>query len=369
MGRWLEHGRIAVAAALLSAIGCMAGLPALAADSALNLAQKALTGGKPDLALRALNAALSGNALKGADIAKAFYLRGLAFAKTGNQAAAIADFNNALYLKGLGEADRQAAIAAKTAAYAKAGVPVKTEASAPPATPALPAVAEVAPAPVVPKASKKQFAAVVTPEPAAGGTTRSSEPLPWQPEASSTSAQIASPAPQTDVAVSAPSKVGAQAAAIDTPFNSLLGGLFSIGQAGPAAANPPPAEAAPAAPATTATVTETVPAWKTASLASTAERAPAPALAKRATAAKPGGIYLQVASLRTTDLAQALADKLAVDHAAILAGLQPTVAPTVLGNMGTFYSVQLGPVASKAAGSALCARLRKEGVDCYFATP
>lgn len=91
-----------------------------------------------------------------------------------------------------------------------------------------------------------------------------------------------------------------------------------------------------------------------------------------APASKPpahGGLYLQLASLRTAGDAQAFADGIASRDASVLAGLKPIVVPAVIGNMGTFYTVRLGPVASNSAGNQLCAGLRKAGVDCYFATP
>jgi SPOR domain len=41
----------------------------------------------------------------------------------------------------------------------------------------------------------------------------------------------------------------------------------------------------------------------------------------------------------------------------------------VLGNMGTFYAVHVGPVASAAAGEGLCKKLKGSGVDCFLAAP
>ena len=335
----------AVAAMLLAAV------PAHAAEQPLAPAQKAMASGKPDLAIRALTAALAGSALKGGDIARAYLLRGQANAKAGHDAAAISDFNTALYLKGLSETDRQAALAAKAEAYKKAGVAAA-------GGPAKPAAAEPATVPV------PNLDAVVTTEPpakpvkkaakpAAAEQTASADPLPWQGAAAKTPAP---PAPAS-APVSAPAADGDG----ENPVNAVLGSLFSFGQTSPAPA-PAAAEPAPAATATTAPAPAAAPVWKTAGLSPDAER---PAKAAKAS----GGLYLQVASLRTTGEAQVVADKLSADHATALGGLSPSITPTVLGNMGTFYAVRLGPVASKAAGTTVCARLRKEGVDCFFATP
>jgi hypothetical protein len=360
---WGDLRRGLIAAAVLLPVACVLPASALAADSPLDLAQKALKSGKPELALRALNAALSGNLLKGNDIAKAFYLRGLAFAKSGNQAAAIADLNNALYLKGLSDADRQAAMAAKSAAFQKAGVPMKSDAGSAPA--AAPVTAEAPPPNAKPKKMKEL--ASVPDGAAASEQTASAEALPWQAATLPPAASKPVPAVQTAaVTPAADPTPNRPVSASENPVNSFLGGLFSFGQPAPAK---PAAAAEAQAFAPTVTVTPAASGtaasnWKTAGLTKAAS---SPVVV--APSAKAGGIYLQVASLRTTGEAQTVADKLTSDHAATLAGIQPSIAPTVLGNMGTFYAVRLGPVANKAAGTVLCARLRKEGVDCFFATP
>lgn len=350
VGWRLQVWRVGTAAMLL------ASAPAHAAEQPMALAQKALTAGKPDLAIRSLTAGLAGSAFKGGDIAKAYLLRGQANAKAGHEAAAISDFNTALYLKGLSETERQTAMAAKAGAYQTAGVAAagsaaKAPAAAPAAVPAPNLDAVVTTAPPA-KRSRK----AAPPAAAAAGQTASADPLPWQGAA----AQSPAPAPAKPSAgpTDAPDEAGN-----DNPVSAMLGGLFSFGQSSPAPA-PAAAEPAPAvtATATAASASTAAPVWKTAGLA--------PESAKAARTAKAGGgLYLQVASLRTTSEAQAMADKLAADHAAALDGLSPSITPTVLGNMGTFYAVRLGPVASKAAGTAVCARLRKEGVDCFFSTP
>jgi len=341
-GRY-QWRRIIVAVTLATALGLA---PAMAADSPLLLAQKAMKAGKTDLALRALNAALSGGSLQGADIAKAYYLRGLANTKMGNQTAAISDLNNALWLKGLSEAERQDALAAKTAAYQAAGAPAQVATRVTPVPIAktqaevvsVPAAIEEPSTEAAPASPKREAKA------ASAETTASVEALPWQGKAM--------PAPETP-------EPGPASPAAANPLSSLLGGLFNLGEPTPAAASPPPqAEEPAAAPARAA------PAWKTAGATDPAATATSPSRAART-----GSLYLQLASLRTPVEADAFSAKLTSEHAAAIAGLEPSVAPSILGNMGTFYTVRLGPVASKAAGSAVCAKLRKEGVDCFFSTP
>ncbi len=311
---------------------------AFAAEAAIPLAQKALKAGKPDLAIKAMNVALASNGLKGAEIARAYYVRGLAQAKARNPAAAIADLSHALWLKGLSDTERAEATAAKAAAYQTAGIADTPAESAPVAAGAA-AVAEAAtivvpevPATTISKARKSK-SKPAAPDAAALEQTASVEALPWNAEAAS-----AAPKP-TEVAQSE-----------SNSFSAVLGSLFGGGQlTAPEASAPPTAE-----PAKLAAV-EVQP--------SIAEAA------KPAGKAAKTGLFLQIASLRSEADAQAAAAKLAGDHAATLAGVETAIAPSVIGNMGTFYNVRLGPVASKAAGQTLCAQLRREGVDCFFAAP
>ena len=220
MARWTNRGRWPIAVALLAAL--IAGIaPVSAADSALNLAHKALKAGKPELALRALNAALAGGALKGGDIAKAYYVRGLANAKAGNQAAAISDLNNALYLKGLSDTERKDAEAAKAAAYRTAGVS------------GAPAMAEAKP-----MASKPAVKVAEAPVPAAAAVepAASAEPLPWKGQTQPAPKQVvAVDAPQPEPVAPAPAPAAVQQTSSDNPFSSMLGGLFGSDQPAPAA--------------------------------------------------------------------------------------------------------------------------------------
>ena len=43
------------------------------------------------------------------------------------------------------------------------------------------------------------------------------------------------------------------------------------------------------------------------------------------------------------------------------------MAPVVLGNMGTFYVVRVGPFADERASEHFCGKLQKAGVDCFAA--
>ena len=90
-----------------------------------------------------------------------------------------------------------------------------------------------------------------------------------------------------------------------------------------------------------------------------AQQSPPPAAAacaRRAeprAAAKPEGKFrVQVAMVRTQDEAQAVAAKVKRDHAAALAAREPEIDQAVVGNMGSFYRVRVGPFATQQEGQA-----------------
>jgi hypothetical protein len=71
--------------------------------------------------------------------------------------------------------------------------------------------------------------------------------------------------------------------------------------------------------------------------------------------------------VRSEGEAQALAAKVKREHAA-LATREPEIDQTVVGNMGSFYRVRVGPFATQADGQAACAKLRSSGLDCLVVT-
>ena len=70
---------------------------------------------------------------------------------------------------------------------------------------------------------------------------------------------------------------------------------------------------------------------------------------------------IQAAAVRSQAEADAIARK-----ATAGAGRQAYVDTTVMGNMGTFYRVLVGPYAKEADSRATCASLRKSGLDCLM---
>jgi cell division septation protein DedD len=96
-----------------------------------------------------------------------------------------------------------------------------------------------------------------------------------------------------------------------------------------------------------------------------ASAAPAPPVP--VTASAPAGKFrLQVAAVRSRDEAERLASSV-MKHQGV-GGVQPEIDETVLGSMGTFYRVRLGPYADAAEPGQLCKSLRPQGFDCLVVT-
>lgn len=72
--------------------------------------------------------------------------------------------------------------------------------------------------------------------------------------------------------------------------------------------------------------------------------------------------------MRSVREAKAIADKIKKDHASAIAGREPAIEETVVGNMGTFYRVSVGPFADAKESQAVCGKLRAGGFDCLMLT-
>lgn len=111
----------------LSAAGAGGGLaqvaPQPASPAAIDTAANLLAAGKAAQAATVLTTAVTSGTLSPALMARALYLRGKAYRAQGQPALAIADFNNALWMKGvLSDADKADATEQRIAAHAEAGL-------------------------------------------------------------------------------------------------------------------------------------------------------------------------------------------------------------------------------------------------------
>jgi tetratricopeptide (TPR) repeat protein len=328
------------------------GKTAALVQQAFDAGIKAYGAGKNEEALRAFEAAMRGG-LPSAQMPRMLYYRGLTFRKLGKPGFAVSDLTSALWLKpGLSEAERADAIKVRALAYNEAGI------SNVPAVPQ----SSFAEAPTLPGQSK--------PDPAvhtamAGGA----------------SAPAASDAPAAPTPSSGSGGV--------TGFFSNLFGGGSSSSSGPPPGEPPGATASIDRPP--------VQSEDSAGWGGTTEVAPASAPPQRApeiaspfvtqiaavdepktsaTDAAPvarstpsGKFKLQVAAVRTRSEAVALAGLVVGRHAEQLGGRKPEVDETVIGSMGTFYRVRLGPYANADEPEHLCVALRSDGFDCLVVTP
>jgi hypothetical protein len=299
------------------------------AQQSIDTALKLLEDGKSQQAEEALTALLKGGKLPPAIMAKALLYRGIAYRQQKKPAQAIADLTAALWVKGgLGEADRKDALRQRTSAYQEAGL----SDSGDPIAEAMPGTG---------RAPSARTASV------SGRAEEESPPAPAQ-QGSGWS--------------------------LANPFAALFGGGSS------SAPRPPPQESGPSGgtasiepsprrPASSAwSSTTQVRAGGGSESNGGSARAPAAAETRAAPVRPEGKFRVQVGLARTEAEAQALAAKVMRDHAGVLAAREPEIDQAVVGNMGSFYRVRIGPYASAGEGQAACAKLRRASIDCMVVT-
>lgn len=96
---------------------------------------------------------------------------------------------------------------------------------------------------------------------------------------------------------------------------------------------------------------------------------PVAAKTKTASAGPAGGAYkLQVAAVRSRDEAERLARSLDAYPGVQSGAVSSEIDEAVIGSMGTFYRVRLGPYADAKEPTQLCKTLRPQGFDCLVVT-
>ena len=215
-------------------------------------------------------------------------------------------------------------------------------------------------------------------------TTTSAQPVPAP----------AATAPQSTQAPAAPPSPNAleQAGAAVTGF---FGNLFAGGgSTGAAATQSPSSNVATSSTGASAGPTSAVSSWSNGTEVATATStkaphrapvtairpppvtpaaAPARAPAQKVAALPPqaaphGDFRLQIAAVRSRDDAARVAAQIKRDHAFRLGARQTEIDKAVIGNMGTFYRVRIGPYANAAEPRKLCTVLRPHGYDCLVVT-
>lgn len=390
-----------------------------AAQGEVENGMNALAQGRPDAAITSLSNALAAGSLPQQQTARALYYRGVAYRRSAKPAQAISDLTNALWIKnGLTDEQRTDAMAQRSAAYRDAGLPDQAE---PPAqrTAARTGAAAKEPQNATP------FSGLAPPSPTSstsltssagsffsslfGGSTQPPAEAPRPAAASSAPAPAVQPAPTTTASLaprqaapppaaapsnaaaaasaaaqSAPASGAAQSAKPPTRLVPVHGSGSSLptgfqdfpetvryvevstqAPARAAQAAPPtaPAQPEPAAKADARSRQGPAPGAQSAAQPKVALATP-----KAATAAggpAPGGpVQVQVAAVRSAAEAQSVAATLQGKFARELGGRAPVVDQLSAGSLGTIWRVQVGPFASARETEGLCARLKREGLDC-----
>lgn len=307
---------------------------------------------KSDHAVQQLTGLLASTRLPPRFMARALYLRGSAYRKQGKPAQAIADLTSALWLKGgLGDADRKIALAARAQAYREAGLTELAEADA-----------KKSGKPLAEPAARQAQAA----QPRSESVPRESTP------------QVAS---ERKAATASEANPASQSGGLAGFFSNLFGGQAAAPpRSGSASASAGASRADPYVAPGQSRQVAIGEAWTTSAEIERSANSQRPAAARReapiktatvkpeaATRAE-GGYRLQVAAMRSRKEAQALVARLKKSHAALLGPREPEVDESVLGNMGTFYLVRIGPFADAGQPSALCPQMRGLGLDCLVVT-
>ena len=297
----------------------------LEAQRSIEAAAKLLEAGRADQAEQALTAVINGGNLPPAIMAKALLYRGIAYRQQKKPAQAIADLTSALWLKGgLAEADRGDAMRQRTSAYQEAGLGDNGEAIAP-----------------------------AMPGPTGRAATRT---------ASASGVSDNAP-PANDGQAEAPAKQSG-GWGIANPFAGWFGG----GSSAPPAPDRSPSTTASVEPPPPAHAPKSSSWTHNTEVRGTPAATSAPAAATVVAARPEGRFRVQVGMTRSQSDAQSLAARIKREHAGVLATREPEIDEAVVGNMGSFYRVRIGPFATAQEGQAACAKMRGPGVDCLVVT-
>jgi hypothetical protein len=303
------------------------------AQRGIEAAAKLLEGGRADQAAQQLTTIIGGGNLPPAMMARALLYRGMAYRQQQKPAQAISDISAALWVKGgLSPADRASAQQQRTAAYQEAGL---TETGEPLSK------KERASSGSTETASSSQSGGIWGNWFGGGGSSSSS---------SSSSSQTVQPKPET------------------APFATTV-------KAAPAEPRPSTSSwssGTEVRSAPTQTQAAQREAMETAALSQTREATTREAATREAATIEPtrpeGRFSVQVAMVRSQNEAATLAAKIKRNYAAAFPSREPEIDETVVGNMGTFYRVRVGPFATQNEGQQACAKLKGSGLDCMVVT-
>ena len=326
----------------------------------------AYAAGKYDATVRQMTSVLQGDKVSATEAAKALYFRGLAYQKLGQSTRAIADLGAAVWL-GLSASERTAALVNRSLAYRAAGL--KTQADAELASARKDdsngqvdkLLASNGNAGAEPPSSMGAFSTEVRPEGGRATTIASAAPAPLPPLPGH-NAEAANPGSWSTTQ-------GEASASEPSSGNRLSRWWGSVrGSSSDSAPTPAPAATPSSQPKPPSVTT----AWTTQTQAE-AGAAPETRVATASPAvpvpSAGGGNYrLQLSPTRSEAEAQGLW-KQVIKQNQQLAGLRPQIEKTDMGNLGTFYRLQIGPFPDKAESFKVCNALKRSGVDCFLVNP
>ena len=347
-----------------------------------NAGIKAYEAGKHADAIKHLGAAIRAGGLQKTQIAKALYYRGLAFRKKGKPGQAISDLTSAYWLnEGLTTAQRSDALSNRNAAYREAGISNAPAASESVVVAAEPAVMS---APSLGASTSGWETAtlgkIASPATNASSTSQSTSPAP---------AMAAAPASKSSTSASDSSDSGSSGG-VGGFFSSITslftGGGSSTSQSAPSQSKNSDTTASIATKPETSSWTQTTqvaaappsakpkkPTQVTTPFTTQVAAVTPPAVAvqpkkPKVTSAPSGKYRLQVAAVRSRSEADAVAARLMQKYGGKLGQRRPVVDEAVIGSMGTFYRVRVGPYANAKEPQQLCGTLRTSGFDCLVVT-
>ncbi len=351
---------------LLGALVAVANLgfltPAQAQEGTLSSGAATFAAGKYDSTVRQMTSVLQGDKVAPSDAAKALYFRGLAYQKLGQHTRAIADLGAAVWL-GLSPSERTVAMVNRSLAYKAAGLSNEADAELASARKSgssgeVDNLVASNGGTSVDAGSISAFATEVKPEGGRTSTVASAAqqtPLPPPPR----NTEAASPSSWTTTQGEASESPPSSGNRLSRWWGSVRGNSSEPAPA-PAPAPPPQATAA-AAPSSWTTQTQATATPPETRVATASPNAPV--------AAAGGGNYrLQLSPTRSEAEAMALWKTVAKQNQQI-AALEPSIEKTDMGNLGTFYRLQIGPFPDKAESLKLCNALKRSGVDCFLVNP
>jgi hypothetical protein len=360
-----RHRRRVLALSALLAFGGFALLaPARAQEGSLGAGASAFTAGKYDATVRMMTGVLQADKVDPSEAAKALYYRGLAYQKLNQHTRAIADLGAAMWL-GLPASERTAALVNRSLAYRATGLKAQADTELAAARKGDRGgdvdkiVASNGGGGAADTASISAFATEVRTE--GGRTTTIASAAPEPAAAPPRNAEAANPGSWTTTQQSggAPSEPPSGGNRLSRWWGSVRG---SSSEPAPAPAPaPPPAPNAAAVTSAWTTQTQAEGGAPGTRVATASPTVPVPSGG--------GGNYLlQLSPTRSEAEASALWKTVAKQNAQ-LASLQPRIEKTDMGNLGTFYRLQIGPFPDKAESLKLCNALKRSGVDCFLVNP